>query len=121
MVTWCSDSGERDQKSHIIVGDFRLVSGSRFWVWMKSPNFNGSRIKKTGVLFPVISQLPSSVYNFSANPRGSRAVSAEPFSPPTVENRRKVGVFLPTCENIFAGVYFVISALLLPTYPWAPE
>jgi hypothetical protein len=44
MVTWCSDSGERDQKSHIIVGDFRLVSGSRFCVWMKSPNFSGSRI-----------------------------------------------------------------------------
>src|SRR5476651_668715 len=28
MVTWCSDSGESDQKSHIMVGDFRLVCGS---------------------------------------------------------------------------------------------
>jgi hypothetical protein len=52
---------ERDQKSHIIVGDLRLVWGSRFWVWMKSPNFSGSRMKKTGVLFPTKSQFPSSV------------------------------------------------------------
>jgi len=46
------------------------------------------------------------------NPRGSRAVSAEPFSPPTVENRMKVGVFLPTVLNSFAVVYLVISALV---------
>ena len=26
MVTWCSDSGERDQKSHIMVGDLSFVA-----------------------------------------------------------------------------------------------
>lgn len=48
----------------------------------------GSRIKKIGVLLPTISQIPCSVQNLRAKPRGSRAVSAEPDSPPTVENRR---------------------------------
>jgi len=61
MVTWCSDSGDKDQKSHIAVAERRLVLGCRFWVWMKSGNLYGSRMKKTGVLFPTRSQLPSSV------------------------------------------------------------
>ena len=39
-------------------------------------------MKKMGVLLPTRSQLPSSVYSLTAKPRGSRAVSAEPFSPP---------------------------------------
>ena len=61
MVTWCSDSGESDQKSHMAVGERRLVAGWRFWVRMKSGNLSGSRTKKTGVLLPTRSQLPSSV------------------------------------------------------------
>jgi hypothetical protein len=32
------DSGDSDQKSHIAVGERRLVRGWRFWVWMKSGN-----------------------------------------------------------------------------------
>ena len=30
--------GDSDQKSHIAVGERRLVLGCRFWVWMKSGN-----------------------------------------------------------------------------------
>lgn len=44
----------------------------------------GSRIKKIGVLFPTKSQLPSSVQNLRAKPRGSLTVSALPLSPPGV-------------------------------------
>jgi hypothetical protein len=55
MVTWCRDSGVRDQKSHAIPGSFKLVAGLRFWVWMKSGNWMGSRMKNTGVLFPTMS------------------------------------------------------------------
>ncbi|MNP34231.1 hypothetical protein D3C76_1275070 [compost metagenome] len=61
MVTWCSASGECDQKSHIIWAFFRLDCGWRFWVWIKSGNLSGSRMKNTGVLLPTMSQLPSSV------------------------------------------------------------
>ena len=46
--------------------------------------FAGSRRKKTGVLLKTQSMLPSRVLSFIAKPRGSRAVSAEPDSPPTV-------------------------------------
>ena len=35
-----------------MVASLRLVRGLRFWVWMKSGNLSGSRIKKTGVLLP---------------------------------------------------------------------
>src|SRR5216683_2254984 len=52
IVTWCSDSGDSDQKSHIIVGDFRFVCGSRFCVWMKSLNLIPSRMKNVGVFLP---------------------------------------------------------------------
>ena len=45
----------------------------------------GSLMKKMGVLFPTRSQLPSSVYNLRAKPRGSLTVSALPLSPPEVE------------------------------------
>ena len=45
----------------------------------------GSRMKKMGVLFPTRSQFPSSVYILTANPLGSRAVSAEPLSPPATK------------------------------------
>ncbi|MNU10664.1 hypothetical protein D3C72_2579530 [compost metagenome] len=61
MVTWCRLSGALLQKSNIMVGDFRLVCGSRFWVWMKSGNLMPSLMKNIGVLLPTRSQLPSSV------------------------------------------------------------
>ncbi len=54
-----------------------------------------------------------------ANPRGSLAVSAEPLSPPTVENLKNTSVFLPTSENSFAFVYFDKS-LVTSKYPLAP-
>jgi hypothetical protein len=65
------------------------------------------------------SQFPSSVKNLTANPRGSRAVSAEPFSPPTVENRTRTGVFLPTWLNRSAQLRSEISSVTSNT-PCAP-
>jgi len=44
-----------------------------------------------------------------AKPRGSRSVSAEPFSPPTVENRTNASVFLPMLLNSLALLYLVMS------------
>jgi len=52
------------------------------------------------------SRFPSSVYNLKAKPRESRTLSAEPFSPATVEKRTKRGVFLPT---LFKNAALVIS------------
>lgn len=60
-VTWCALSGESVQKSHCISLLRSPVSGSRFWEWMKSWNFEASRTKNTGVLFPTRSKLPSRV------------------------------------------------------------
>ncbi len=54
-VTWCADSGDSVQKSHCMSLERRLVSGRRFWEWMKSWNLDGSRTKKTGVLLPTMS------------------------------------------------------------------
>src|SRR6266404_2831538 len=42
IVTWWSDSGESDQKSHIAALLRRLDLGCRFCVWMKSGNLYGS-------------------------------------------------------------------------------
>ena len=61
IVTWWALSGDSVQKSHCMSLERRPVSGRRFWEWMKSWNFDGSRTKKTGVLLPTMSKLPSSV------------------------------------------------------------
>ena len=50
-----ADSGESVQKSHCMPLSRRLLSARRFWEWMKSWNFCGSRTKKTGVLLPTMS------------------------------------------------------------------
>ena len=50
----------------------RCVWGSRFWVWMKWGNLEGSRMKKTGVLLKTQSRLPSSVLILTAKPRFPR-------------------------------------------------
>lgn len=68
---------------------------------------------------PTKSQFPSSVKNLTAKPRGSRAVSAEPFSPPTVEKRTRTGVFLPTSLKRSATVKSEISSVTSKT-PNAP-
>jgi hypothetical protein len=47
-------------------------------------------------------------------------VSAEPFSPATVENRASTSVFLPIWLNSFALVYFVMS-LVTVNVPNAPD
>ena len=98
---------------------FKWVWGCLFWVWMKWGNLAGSRMKKTGVLLNTQSQLPSSVFNLIANPRGSRAVSAEPFSPPTVENRTVALTFLPTDLKRDWEV-MSLRSWVTSKYPWAP-
>ena len=60
-VTWWADSGESVQKSHCMSGSRRLLAARRFWDRMKFWNFIGSRMKKTGVLLPTMSRLPSLV------------------------------------------------------------
>lgn len=54
-----------------------------------------------------------------ANPLGSLRVSADPDSPPTVENRTPIGVLLPISENTLAAEYFVMSCVT-SKYPNAP-
>ena len=61
MVIWCSASGSEVQKSQLLRALRRLVRGSRLTAWLRSGNLSGSRRKKTGVLLPTRSQLPSSV------------------------------------------------------------
>jgi len=48
------------------------------------------------------------------------SVSADPLSPPTVENLKKTGVLLPTVLKKLALVYLVTS-LVTSKYPWAPD
>ena len=50
-----ADSGDSVQKSHCMLLSRRWVSARRFWEWMKSGNFEGSRMKKIGVLLPTMS------------------------------------------------------------------
>ena len=61
QVTWCDDSGDSVQKSHCMSASRRLLRARRFWDRMKFWNFNGSLMKKTGVLLPTMSRLPSDV------------------------------------------------------------
>lgn len=68
------------------------------------PGYKGKIRRTTGVLLATISQLPSSVLNLMAKPRGSLAVSAEPASPPTVEKRKVVRALFPTLEKMCAEV-----------------
>ena len=77
-------------------------------------------MKNTGVLLPTKSQLPSSVYIFTAKPRISRSASAAPRSPATVEKRTNKSVCLPTSENTFAFVYLVMSFVTVKV-PNAPD
>lgn len=65
------------------------------------------------------SRLPSSVYNLKAAPLVSRTVSAEPFSPATVENRTKSRVVCPTPRRNLASVYLEMSLVTLNS-PKAP-
>lgn len=53
--TWWADSGDSVQKSHCMLLSRVWVSARRFCEWMKSENFEGSRMKKIGVLLPTMS------------------------------------------------------------------
>ena len=59
------------------------------------------------------SRFPSSVRILMAKPRGSRAVSAEPDSPPTVEKRIVVRALVPTCASVRASAAEDASTHLL--------
>ncbi len=113
----CMDSGVRLMKSQKLSwADWacgKARSGSSLTAWTISGNRMASWMKKTGMLLPTISQLPSLVYILTAKPRTSRARSNEPFEPATVEKRTKTGVFSPTRWKMSARVYslsdFVVS------------
>src|SRR5258708_6562072 len=53
-----------------------------------------------------------------ANPRGSRALSADPFSPPTVEKRVSILVFLPTPLSMSMVVCAESRLSALLTFPF---
>ncbi len=55
----------------------------------------------------------------TAKPLGSRAVSAAPFSPATVDHLINVGVILPILSKTLAFVNEVTSFVTLKN-PWAP-
>ncbi len=75
-------------------------------------------MKKTGVLLPTRSSLPSVVQNFTENPRTSRHVSGEPCSPATLEKRCSVSVVAPGW-NTAARVYAETSSVTV-NVPKAP-
>src|SRR5690625_1536379 len=120
MVTWCSASGRLVQKSQLFSAERRLVRGSRLTARLRSGNLWGSRMKKTGVLLPTMSRLPSSVYMRTAKPRLSRSASAAPRSPATGEKRMYRSVSLPTPLETAAVVYWLMS-LVTVNLPKAPE
>ena len=91
-------------KSKIRFGSCRNVTGSGLSEWITSGNLIASRMKKTGRLLPTRSQLPSSVLNLTANPRGSRAASEESRPPITVEKRIVTGVCFPFSWKSLARV-----------------
>jgi hypothetical protein len=68
-------------------------------------------MKKTGMLLPTMSQLPSLVYNFTAKPRTSRASSGEPLFPATVENRTNAGILSGSLEQI--GASYIREGLVI--------
>jgi len=80
-------------------GSFKLVSGFLLVVWTKSGYLAGSLIKKVGVLRKAQSKMPCLVFNLIAKPWMSRAVSAEPDLPATVEKRTVAGTFVLTCRK----------------------
>ena len=83
------------------------------------------RMKKTGRLLPTRSQLPSSVRNFTANPRGSRVASEESRPPMTVEKRTETRVFFPFAWKSLARVYVDAGSSPMVPYasnsPWATK
>ena len=113
----CTDSGVLDMKSKMRFGSWRKVTGSGLSAWITSGNLIASRMKNTGRLLPTRSQLPSSVRNLTAKPRGSRAASEESRPPMTVENRIVTGVLVPLRWNSLARVYVLASSS--PMVPYA--
>ena len=62
-VSMCIDSGVWLMKVKMRFGSWRKVTGSGLREWMTSGNLIASRIKKTAMLLPTESQLPSWVRN----------------------------------------------------------
>ncbi len=93
----------QDRKSQNMSAFFRLVAGCRFWVWMKSGNFKGSRMKKTGCCCLQVVVALFGV-KLDGESRGSRAESAEPFSPPTWKNGQRLPSAYPHWDRNLALV-----------------
>ncbi len=111
----CSDSGCMPTKSKKRQASWRLVTGSGLKAWIMSGNLMASRMKNTLRLLPTRSQLPSTVLNLTAKPRGSRSVSGDSLAPATVEKRTNIGVFTPVSVRTLARVYLEAgSSPILP-------
>ena len=104
----CIDSGISETKSQkLSCADWawgKSRSGSGFTACTMSGNLIASWMKNTGMLLPTRSQLPALVYSFTAKPRTSRARSAEPLLPATVEKRTNTSVCSPGRWNRSADV-----------------
>lgn len=86
-----------------------LLSGTKvlrclLWLRFMLGNLIRSRKKKTGRSLKTKSWLPSWVKNLSDQPRTSRTVSLDPFSPTTVEMRVNTFVSVPTPLRNLASV-----------------
>ena len=103
-VSMWVDSGWWLKKSKKRLGSCWLVTGLGLRLCTMSGNFIASRMKNTGKLLPTRSQLPSSVKNLTAKPRGSRSCSGLPPGWITVEKRTNTGVALPSSANSLALV-----------------
>jgi len=90
-----------------------------FAVWMKSQT---QRIadEKDGRIVSRHVPVAFLGLKLNAKARGSRAVSAEPFSNRDRRNLMKVGVFLRQHDSL-AVVYLLISALVQTKCPYAPD
>ena len=111
----CIDSGCMPTKSKKRQASWRLVTGSGLNAWIMSGNLIASRMKKTLRLLPTRSQLPSTVLNLTAKPRGSRSVSGISLAPATVEKRTNIGVLTPVSVSTRARVYLEAgSSPILP-------
>jgi catalase len=92
---------------------FYTDEGSGFTAWTKSGNFSASWIKKTGVLLPTRSKIPSSIQDALKFPDFVHAVKPEPhWAIPQGQSAhdtfwdwiKKTGVLLPTRSKIPSSV-----------------
>jgi hypothetical protein len=102
MSMWVALGHERDEVPEGVVrrGGLREAAvGSIFTECTRSGNLIASWMKKTGMLLPTRSQLPSSGVELHREAAHVAGVSTEPAPPATVEKRTNTGVVRPVLEE----------------------